>query len=109
MLVLTNIKARSHVKAKRHHVLKFCSSTFCRKVFDCSCVLLDLVNLDDALAKLQSMDEAAATLVELRFFSGLTIEEIAKLQGVTTRAIEKRWRRTRAWLNRELSVGSGDE
>ncbi len=68
---------------------------------------VDLVALDDALEKLKDIDEEDASIVELRFFSGMTIEEVAKLKQRSTRAIEKRWRRTRAWLNRELSAESG--
>ncbi len=63
---------------------------------------IDLIALDDALTRLHALDEKDANLVELRYFSGLTLSEIAEHQGVTTRAVEKRWRRIRAWLNREL-------
>ena len=66
---------------------------------------VDLLALDDALAKLHALDEEDANLVELRYFSGLTVAEIAELKSVTTRTIEKRWRRIRAWLNRELGAG----
>ena len=64
---------------------------------------VDLLALDEALTKLKEIDEDDSGLVELRFFAGLTIEEIAKLKEVSTRTIEKRWRRIRAWLNRELT------
>lgn len=63
---------------------------------------VDLIALDDALTRLNEIDELDASIVELRFFTGLTVEEVARLKGLSTRAIEKRWRRTRAWLNREL-------
>ena len=63
---------------------------------------VDLIALDDALQRLGEIDEKGAQLVELRFFGGLTNEEVARHEGVSARAIEKRWRRTRAWLNREL-------
>ncbi len=63
---------------------------------------VDLIALDDALTHLRDLDEADADLVELRFFTGLTVEEVARQKGVSSRTIEKRWRRVRAWLNREL-------
>ena len=63
---------------------------------------IDLIALDDALVKLKEIDELDASIVELRFFAGITVDEVARIKGLSTRAIEKRWRRTRAWLNREL-------
>jgi len=65
--------------------------------------VLDLVALDDALNKLNELSERQARIVELKFFGGLTHDEIALIQGVTTRTIEKEWRRIKAWLSRELS------
>ncbi len=67
--------------------------------------ILDLVALDDALTKLTNLNERYARLVELRFLGGLTIDEIAELQGVTSRTVKKDWRGVRAWLSRELSSG----
>lgn len=65
--------------------------------------VLDLVALEDALAKLASLDARQARIVELRFFGGLTHDEIAFVLDVSTRTVEKEWRRVRAWLSRELS------
>lgn len=66
---------------------------------------IDLVALDDALRRLGELDQRQARIVELRFFGGLTVVEIAELLDVSSRTIEKEWRRIRAWLNRELSEG----
>lgn len=65
--------------------------------------VIDLLALEDALAKLAALNERQARIVELRFFGGLTHDEIAWVLGLSTRTIEKEWRRTRAWLNRELA------
>lgn len=65
--------------------------------------VLDLVALDDALNKLRSLNDRQARLVELRFFGGLTHDEIALVWGVTTRTVEREWRRVRAWMSRELN------
>ncbi len=67
---------------------------------------VDLVALDDALERLSTLDSRQARIVELRFFGGLTVEEVAHLLEVSTRTIEKEWRRVRAWLSRELSSGT---
>lgn len=64
--------------------------------------VLDLIDLDDALTKLTSLNERYARIVELRFFGGLEVEEIAELLGVSSRTIRKDWRVVRAWMAREL-------
>ena len=63
---------------------------------------LDLVDLDDALTKLASLNERYARIVELRFLGGLQVEEIAEILGVSSRTIRKDWRVARAWMAREL-------
>ena len=63
---------------------------------------VDLVDLDDALSKLEELDPRAAKIVHLRFFGGLTVAETAKVLVVSTRTVEKDWRRSRAWLTVEL-------
>ena len=66
---------------------------------------LDLVELDEVLEKLRSLDESLARLVELRFFGGLTMNEVAHVLDQPLRTIERNWHRARLWLNRELSDG----
>ncbi len=63
----------------------------------------DLVALDDALEQLAQLDSRQARIVELRFFAGLTVEEVAETLGVSKRTIEGDWTMARAWLRRELS------
>jgi RNA polymerase sigma factor (TIGR02999 family) len=65
----------------------------------------DLIALDEALEKLIGFDERKAKIVELRFFGGLTDEEIAEVLGVSTRTILRDWKTARLWLYRELSEG----
>ena len=62
-----------------------------------------LVALDDALNELAGMDGRQARVVELRFFGGLTTEEIAEVLKVSTDAVRSDWRMAKAWLHRELS------
>jgi RNA polymerase sigma factor (TIGR02999 family) len=64
---------------------------------------LDLVALDGALERLGEIDADLLRLVELRFFGGLSQEEIAELQGVSARTVQRSWRAARAWLHRALS------
>jgi RNA polymerase sigma-70 factor (ECF subfamily) len=65
----------------------------------------DLVALDDALDGLAATDPGKARIVELRFFGGLEMEEIAEVLGVSADAVRWKWRLARAWLLRELSKG----
>ncbi|MBX9790965.1 MAG: sigma-70 family RNA polymerase sigma factor [Pirellulales bacterium] len=63
----------------------------------------DLVELDEALNKLAKIDPRQARIVELRFFGGLTVAEVAEALGVSKRTVENEWTMVRAWLRRELS------
>lgn len=64
---------------------------------------IDLVALDDALTRLTAMDERLGRIVELRFFGGYTMEEVAEHLHVTRRTAQSDWRWIRAWLSRELA------
>jgi RNA polymerase sigma factor (TIGR02999 family) len=66
---------------------------------------VDLLDLDEALAKLALLDERASRVVELRFFGGLTNEEAARVLEVSPRTVVDEWGMARAWLKRELSRG----
>jgi RNA polymerase sigma factor (TIGR02999 family) len=61
-----------------------------------------LLAIDDSLAKLDRDDPAAAKLVELRYFAGLTVEEAGKAIGVSTATAYRHWNYARAWLHSEL-------
>ena len=62
----------------------------------------DLLSLDDALAQLERENELQAQVVMLRFFTGLTMREIAEMLGLGDKRIEREWRFARAWLQRRL-------
>ena len=61
-----------------------------------------LLAIDEALAKLARADPAAARLVELRYFAGLTVEEAGKALGMSTATAYRHWKYARAWLHTEL-------
>lgn len=63
----------------------------------------DLIDLHHALKSLARVDGPAASCVELRFFAGLTLEEIADVQSVSRATIVRRWRFARAWLRSSLA------
>jgi RNA polymerase sigma-70 factor (ECF subfamily) len=67
---------------------------------------VDLVAVDEALERLAREDARKARVVELRFFGGLSVEEIAETLGVSPRTVHKDWVFARAWLYRSLT-GSG--
>jgi RNA polymerase sigma factor (TIGR02999 family) len=63
----------------------------------------ELIALDDALLKLEGFDQRQSRIVELRFFGGLTEEEISHLLGVSVRTIKRDWSVARAWLYEEIT------
>ncbi len=63
----------------------------------------DLLALDEALQKLAQVDPRQAQVVELRFFGGLSVDEVAQVLGVSKRTVESDWTMVRAWLRRELT------
>ena len=67
---------------------------------------VDLLALEDALTKLTKLDPRQAQMIELRFFGGMDVAEVAKEMGMSKRSAEREWTMVRAWLRRELS-GSG--
>lgn len=67
--------------------------------------LEEILSLSAALENLARFDERQARIVELRFFGGLTVPEVADTLGISTRTVEGEWTHARAWLRRELSGG----
>jgi RNA polymerase sigma factor (TIGR02999 family) len=63
----------------------------------------DLVALDEALTRFAAVDPQAAELVQLRYFSGLTIPQAAEALDMSPRSADRLWAFARAWLFRELS------
>ena len=94
--------ARSHGAAKRGADL--------RVKLDASLVLpqvrnTDVIALDDALTGLTKLDEQQARIVELRFFGGLSIEEVAEVLDISASTVKREWNVAKAWLTREMKKG----
>jgi RNA polymerase sigma factor (TIGR02999 family) len=70
---------------------------------------LDFVALDKVLTRLAEIDPQQSQVVELRFFSGLSVEETAKVLDVSERTVKRDWNVAKAWLRRELSRGEETE
>jgi RNA polymerase sigma factor (TIGR02999 family) len=64
---------------------------------------LDVLALDIALDRLAALDERQARLVELRVFSGLTIDESAEVLGCSHATVSRDWKHAQAWLRREMA------
>ena len=63
---------------------------------------IDLLALNEALDELARMDPQQSQIVELKFFGGLSIEEIAEVLGIGHATVERDWKMARAWLRRQL-------
>jgi RNA polymerase sigma factor (TIGR02999 family) len=65
----------------------------------------DLLALDRSLYRLGEIDSELLTMVELRFFGGLSEDQTARYMGVSTRTVRRSWRFARAWLAAQLAEG----
>lgn len=64
---------------------------------------VDLLYLDDALSELAKLDSQQSRIVELRYFTGLSIEETAHVLGISPATVKRHWVTARIWLHREIS------
>ena len=69
----------------------------------------ELIALDDALNALAAFDSRKSRIVELRFFGGLSNEEVTEVMGMSLRTVEREWRKAKAWLHHAISEGETDE
>jgi RNA polymerase sigma factor (TIGR02999 family) len=65
---------------------------------------VNLLALDEALKKLEAIDLEKSRMVELRFFSGMSVAETAEVMGVSPRTIDRQWQTAKAWLYREIAT-----
>ncbi len=69
--------------------------------------VIPVLALDRALSRLEEVDRGLAQIIELRAFAGLTIDEAAHVLKVSPSTAKREWRTARAWLTRELGLGTG--
>ncbi len=62
----------------------------------------ELMDLDEALSSLASVDQRKSRIIELRFFGGLNIDEVAEILELSPTTVQREWRAARAWLQRFL-------
>jgi RNA polymerase sigma factor (TIGR02999 family) len=65
---------------------------------------VDMLALDEALGRLAELSARQAAIVEYRFFSGMTVEEVGRVLGVSRSTVEDDWRMARAWLSAQLAA-----
>lgn len=63
----------------------------------------ELMDIDEALRKLEALDPRQVKIVEMRFFAGLSVEETAEAMGISEPTVKREWAMAKAWLYRELS------
>lgn len=93
--------------ARRHRAAKRGGSV-CKVSLEDAMVMprqtdIDVIALDDALQTLTKIDERQSRVVELRFFAGLSVEEISGALNISQATVERDWTAARAWLYREMS------
>ena len=64
--------------------------------------LEDVIAIDEALERLAAIDPRQGRLIELRFFVGLNVDEVAEVMGISPITVKREWRSAKAWLHREL-------
>jgi RNA polymerase sigma factor (TIGR02999 family) len=93
--------------ARSHHYLKRGAGALHVPLDETAIVRQDraaeFVALDDALTSLATIDERKSQIVELKFFGGLTVEEIAEVMKLSPITIKREWRSAKAWLHLQLS------
>ena len=68
--------------------------------------LADVVAIDEIMSRLEALDARQGQIVELRFFGGLSVEEVAEVMSISTPTVKREWQSAKAWLHRELTRGS---
>ena len=92
--------ARSHARIKRRGSAQIVSLDEAAIVSQTKAA--ELIAIDEALTRLNEIDPVKSRIVEMKFFGGLNTDEIAKIEKVSSRTIEREWRKAKAWLYGEI-------
>ncbi|HLJ87639.1 MAG TPA: ECF-type sigma factor [Candidatus Angelobacter sp.] len=111
--VASKVMRRVLVEYARNHGAKKRGAGYERVLLEEAALLLggkpqEILAVDEALTELEKADPLQASIVELRFFGGLTTREIAESLRMTPEAVEKEWNFAKAWLHHELKTDNGD-
>jgi len=99
--------ARAHSAAKRGGV-GACKLTLDEALEIEKRTDVDVIALDGALNRLSELDPQQSRIVELRFFTGLTIEDTSEVMGISPATVKRDWTSARAWLHREIDRSSAE-
>ena len=69
---------------------------------------VDVLSINAALTKLAELSPRQARIVELQFFGGLTVDEVARVLDVSKSLVEKEWRRARAWIQQQMATEAAE-
>jgi RNA polymerase sigma factor (TIGR02999 family) len=103
--ILVDHARRRHAVKRPADVLRVALDDQVGRVEPVGC---DVLALHGALEELESLDERQAHIVELRYFAGMSEDEIASAIGVSRSSVTREWQTARAWLYRRLTIGAGD-
>ncbi|MEP7071297.1 MAG: sigma-70 family RNA polymerase sigma factor [Verrucomicrobiota bacterium] len=95
--------ARKHAAEKRGGKME--KITFNEDLVPSAGPNIDFVALDDALRSLAAFDPRQSQIVELRFFGGLSVEEVAEILDISDRTVKREWRIAKAWLRQQVVIG----
>ena len=98
--------------ARRRHAGKRGGASARKVAFDVDLLIApdrleDIIAIDEALERLAAIDPRQSRLIELRFFVGLNVEEVAEVMGISPITVKREWRSAKAWLHRELDGKEG--
>jgi RNA polymerase sigma factor (TIGR02999 family) len=95
--------ARQHAAAKRGGGIRI---TLDDSLLISESRLEEVVAWDEVLNRLEHLDARQSRIVELRFFGGLSVEEVAEVLQISTPTVKREWASAKAWLHRELAPGN---
>jgi RNA polymerase sigma-70 factor (ECF subfamily) len=65
--------------------------------------LADVIAIDEIVKRLEALDPRQGQIVELRFFGGLSVEDVAEVMGISTPTVKREWQSAKAWLHNQLT------
>lgn len=89
-------------QARRRQRRAKAEATLDRAIADASGITVDLIDLDTALDELAALDARQSRVVELKYFGGLEVADVARVLEVSKTTVEREWRSAKAWLARRL-------